>query len=197
MKTLFTLVIFFVAAAAGFSAQPAIELQGVVVGAGPTKLSLINKADDTTRWVEVGQSFAGYKITAYDSATETATLTKEGAPELRLRRDVRLHAFDHHHPGGLQVAGQMHGGGAPLPQQGLDPVAVAQEVPQARTAPLGSRRRGVPEASRGLRGRAGRGIGHGKRECELTHHLPPVSKVAQEAQESFKILLFAASLGPP
>ena len=59
-------------------------LRGVMVGGGPTKLSLLDKAGDTTRWVEIGQTFAGYTVKAYDPAKETVTLLKDGK-ELRLR----------------------------------------------------------------------------------------------------------------
>lgn len=67
-----------------FGAEPALELRGVMVGIGPTKLSLRDKAADNTRWVEIGQNFVGYEVKAYDTDTETATLTKDGK-ELRLR----------------------------------------------------------------------------------------------------------------
>lgn len=84
MKTLLALVILLVAGGSAVAAQPTIELRGVMVGPGPTRLSLLDKTNDTTRWVEIGQTFAGYNVTAYDAATESATLTKDGG-ELRLR----------------------------------------------------------------------------------------------------------------
>jgi len=84
MKTLCMLVGLFLVGNIGFAAQPAIELNGVMVDVGVTRLSLVDRANDTARWIEVGQSFAGYKVSAYDPATETATLIKDGA-EVRVR----------------------------------------------------------------------------------------------------------------
>jgi hypothetical protein len=84
MKIILSLVILLLTGGGAMAAQPALELRGVMVGVGPTKFSLLDKANDTTRWVEVGQTFAGYKVVAYDAGTESVTLTKDGA-ELRLR----------------------------------------------------------------------------------------------------------------
>ena len=61
------------------AAQPSIELNGVMVDVGVTRLSLVDRANDTRRWIEIGQTFSGYKVSAYDPTTETATLTKDGA----------------------------------------------------------------------------------------------------------------------
>jgi hypothetical protein len=84
MKIILSLVVMLLIGSRAMAAQPTIELRGVLVGVGPTKLSFVDKTNDTTRWVEIGQTFAGYKVTAYDTATESATLTKDGT-ELRLR----------------------------------------------------------------------------------------------------------------
>lgn len=66
------------------AAEAPIEFRGVMAGAGAMKLSLKDKTTDATRWVEVGQTFAGYKVTGYDAAKETVTLNKEGV-DVRLR----------------------------------------------------------------------------------------------------------------
>ncbi|HEX2853130.1 MAG TPA: LysM domain-containing protein [Opitutaceae bacterium] len=89
MKLVVALLIFcrlglFASAA---DADAPIEFRGVMAGTGATKLSLKDRTTDTTRWVEVGQTFAGYTVTAYDAAKETASLNKDGA-ELRLRMNA-------------------------------------------------------------------------------------------------------------
>src|SRR3954466_9138721 len=84
MKTCFPLAIILIAGGtAAFGAESQIEIRGVVVADNTTKLSLVDKSNDTTRWVEVGQSFAGFSVKDYDRTTETATLTKAGK-EMRL-----------------------------------------------------------------------------------------------------------------
>ncbi|HEX2853129.1 MAG TPA: hypothetical protein VHO24_07820 [Opitutaceae bacterium] len=84
MKSIRTLVLLLFISGCVFAAEPAIEFRGVMAGSGATKLSLRDKATDTTRWLEVGQTFAGYKISGYDASKEIATLTKDGV-DLRLR----------------------------------------------------------------------------------------------------------------
>lgn len=78
MKKFSAGLLFFFFVGIGFSAEPVIEFRGVMVGDGATKLSLVDKTSDTTRWVEIGQVFMGYTIKGYDVATETATLTRVG-----------------------------------------------------------------------------------------------------------------------
>jgi hypothetical protein len=68
-----------VAGGASLLAQPAIELRGVLLEGGAVRLSLLDRSSDTSRWVEVGQTFSGYKVTGYDAASETATLNKDGS----------------------------------------------------------------------------------------------------------------------
>src|SRR5438128_3277698 len=73
-----------VLAASAFGAEPTLELRGILVADGGTKLSLLDKSNGTSRWVDIGQSFAGFKVLAFDAKTETVTLSKDGS-ELRLR----------------------------------------------------------------------------------------------------------------
>ncbi|MEO7413158.1 MAG: LysM domain-containing protein [Opitutaceae bacterium] len=84
MKPFLTFFVLAVVKASVVAAEPALELRGVLEGVGNTKLSLVDRTNDTTRWVDVGQSFAGFAVKAYDPATETATLQKDGK-EIRLR----------------------------------------------------------------------------------------------------------------
>lgn len=78
----FGLLVLF--AARLFAADATIEFRGVMAGGGPTKLSLVDKSNDTTQWVEIGKTFAGFTVKAYDPSNETVTLLKDGR-ELRLR----------------------------------------------------------------------------------------------------------------
>jgi LysM repeat protein len=84
MKCAASFALFLGLTAMALGANSSIEFRGVMVGAGVTKLSLKDPATESTRWVEVGQTFAGYKVSAYDATNETAMLTKDGR-ELRLR----------------------------------------------------------------------------------------------------------------
>ena len=84
MKSIYTFVVVTALQASAFAAEPGIELRGVLEGVGATQLSLLDKTNETTRWVEVGQSFAGFAVQAYDPGTETATLVKDGK-ETRVR----------------------------------------------------------------------------------------------------------------
>jgi len=83
MKLIFTLVIGLFVSGGAFAAESPIEFRGLTVSGGTTKLLLIDKTTDTTRWVEVGQPFASYRVKAYDAQKKTATLTKDGK-ELQL-----------------------------------------------------------------------------------------------------------------
>lgn len=83
MKTFRPLVCWLLTAAALFAAD-AIEFRGVTIADGIPQLSLMDKASDTARWVEVGKSFVGFTVKAYDQASETATLVKDGR-EIRVR----------------------------------------------------------------------------------------------------------------
>src|SRR3954463_14670410 len=84
MKNCFALVILLMIGSPVFAADSGPELRGIVTSGGVTKFSLVDKSNDTTRWVAVGQSFAGYKVVSYDPATGTVTVTKDGVP-YRLR----------------------------------------------------------------------------------------------------------------
>ena len=84
MKKPCVFVIALLLAGSVFGAEPAMELRGILAADGVNKFSLLDKSNGTSRWVEVGQSFAGFKVAAYDAATETVTLSKDGS-EIRLR----------------------------------------------------------------------------------------------------------------
>ncbi|MEO6568635.1 MAG: LysM domain-containing protein [Opitutaceae bacterium] len=84
MKLFLLFVVLGALQTSALAAGSVIELRGVTEGVGATQLSLRDTTNDTTRWVEVGQTFAGFAVKAYDPATETATLLKDGR-EIRLR----------------------------------------------------------------------------------------------------------------
>jgi hypothetical protein len=54
-----------------------LELQGISLSQGKTEVMLIQKSTGTGRWVSVGQTFAGYTVTACDSQTGQLTLAKD------------------------------------------------------------------------------------------------------------------------
>lgn len=54
-----------------------LEIRGDAVSKEKTEVMLVQKSTGTGRWVAVGQTFAGYKVTAYDAKTGQLTLTKD------------------------------------------------------------------------------------------------------------------------
>jgi hypothetical protein len=60
------------------------ELTGVITNEGTTKLSFRDKGTGTSRWVDVGGSIGGYRVTAFEAADLSAVLTK-GEETLRLK----------------------------------------------------------------------------------------------------------------
>ena len=54
-----------------------LEIRGDAVSKEKTEVMLVQKSTGTGRWVTVGQTFAGYKVTAYDAKTGQLTLTKD------------------------------------------------------------------------------------------------------------------------
>lgn len=65
-------------------AEPEIEFTAVLAKSGNTTLALADKTAGTSRWVELGGSFAGYRVLAYDAKSESAVLEKD-AKQIRLR----------------------------------------------------------------------------------------------------------------
>ncbi len=84
MKKPLLLAGLLLAAASTFAAESNIELTGVSTDSKGTRLLLLNPADNTSSWVSVGGTCAGYKVDGYDPASETVALTKDGTT-LRLR----------------------------------------------------------------------------------------------------------------
>ena len=54
-----------------------LEIRGDAVSKEKTEVMLVQKSTGTGRWVAVGQTFAGCKVTAYDVKTGRLTLTKD------------------------------------------------------------------------------------------------------------------------
>lgn len=54
-----------------------LEIRGDAVSKEKTEVMLVQKSTGAGRWVAVGQTFAGYKVTAYDAKTGQLTLTKD------------------------------------------------------------------------------------------------------------------------
>jgi hypothetical protein len=71
------LFLWLMTAALGW-AQPAIEFTGVLAAGAETKVLLVDKATGQSRWVRLGQEFAGHTAATYDPRAETIVLTKAG-----------------------------------------------------------------------------------------------------------------------
>jgi hypothetical protein len=65
-------------ASAACAAEAKIELTGILATAGCVRLALRNTASGTSTWLKVGDSFYGYRLTAFEPATETAVLVRDG-----------------------------------------------------------------------------------------------------------------------
>ena len=72
-------LLFVVLMTAGLSAQPAIEFTGVLAAGSETKVALVDKSTGASRWVKLGQEFAGYVVKNYEAGGEVVVLTKGGA----------------------------------------------------------------------------------------------------------------------
>jgi len=60
-------------------ARADIEFTGILTSDGKSTFALADTATTDTRWLTVGKSFSGWKITAYDPKTGVLTLTKDSA----------------------------------------------------------------------------------------------------------------------
>src|SRR6185436_18414334 len=72
-------------------ARAEIEFIGVLATPKKTQFALIDTAAERTVWVSIGDTFSDYKVTAYDRATDTITLTKsDGELRVRLKDDAKI-----------------------------------------------------------------------------------------------------------
>lgn len=60
-------------------AEAPVEFAGVFGAGQQVKLALTNRSNAVTRWVAVGEEFAGFIVKSYDQPNETVVLTKDGA----------------------------------------------------------------------------------------------------------------------
>lgn len=68
-----------------------LEFVGILATPQKTRFALTDPIAEETRWLTLGDVFAGYKLTAYDPATDTLTVTKAGAASpLRLKNDAKI-----------------------------------------------------------------------------------------------------------
>jgi hypothetical protein len=74
------LLLLPLAAAAGWAATAPdeIEFSAVVVLPGKISVRLVEKATGTAAWVPIGESFAGYTVSAFEPKEETVVLVKAG-----------------------------------------------------------------------------------------------------------------------
>jgi len=78
MKPIAGLMLFAASLVSGFAAEPRFEFTGVAAAAGKTTVALVDSATGASQWVEVGKTFRGYAVTAFDVKGETVTLLKDG-----------------------------------------------------------------------------------------------------------------------
>jgi LysM repeat protein len=72
-----------------------IEFTGVLSGGGQTKIALRNPATGISRWLGVGEGFAGFVVTSYDAKEETVVLTKDNVPRrVRLLSDAKIQSVE-------------------------------------------------------------------------------------------------------
>lgn len=79
--SLFRFLLFFsLTAASGWSASAGeeIEFSAVVVLPGKISVRLVQKSTGNAAWIPIGQSFAGYVVSAFESKEETVALVKDG-----------------------------------------------------------------------------------------------------------------------
>ncbi len=86
--TLF-LILLLGGLATASTARAEIEFTGLLTSGGKSTFALADTATADTRWLLLGKSFSGWKITAYDAKLETLTLTKDSATKtLKLKGSV-------------------------------------------------------------------------------------------------------------
>jgi hypothetical protein len=74
-------------------ARADIEFVGILSLGSKTQFALTDTQSERTAWVALGDLFSEYKITAYDRATDTLTLSKAGSEtRLHLRDDAKIKA---------------------------------------------------------------------------------------------------------
>lgn len=82
MKKLFSLLTLFLSCAAfsahGESDESLPLLRGVLNLGSTQTFSLSNASGSETSWLDIGQSFDGYKLTAYNSKAQQLSLEKDG-----------------------------------------------------------------------------------------------------------------------
>jgi len=98
MKPLLRLLGVMIGLVGAMSALPAraqiedLEILGALVSKNKTEVMLMQKSTGTGRWVGIGQTFAGYTVTAYDNATGRLTLTKAGATDVIVLKKATVQA---------------------------------------------------------------------------------------------------------
>jgi hypothetical protein len=67
------------------TARAAPEFIGILTMPGRAHFALTDEPGQPAAWRSIGQEFAGYSLAEYDAKSDTLTLTRQGAPPLRLR----------------------------------------------------------------------------------------------------------------
>ena len=73
-RFIFTVALVFGAALAALHAE--IQWRGLTITEGEPVFLLVSSVDQTSKWVSLGQSFAGSKVTAFDPLQEIVTIAQ-------------------------------------------------------------------------------------------------------------------------
>jgi hypothetical protein len=100
------LAVWAALAAGAWAAEAEIEFSGVLGdgSAGGTKFMLATKAAGQSRWLKVGEEFAGYTVTAYEPKDETIVLTKAGQTVRMKLKDSKIKSVPVEPPPAVQRA---------------------------------------------------------------------------------------------
>ena len=74
-------------------ARAEIEFVGVLVTSQQSRFALRDTETDRTEWTEVGRSFAGFTVAAYEATADTLILRREGTEKrVQLKDDAKIKA---------------------------------------------------------------------------------------------------------
>lgn len=85
-------VVFVLAVAALVvsAAHAGIQFVGILVTPQQTVFTLLDDSTGRSGWRKLGETFAGYGLTAYDTKDDTITLTKDGATTRVRLKDAKI-----------------------------------------------------------------------------------------------------------
>ena len=90
MKRLIRPLLLLALVFATVMARAEVEFTGILVTPQQTLFTLRENASAGSGWCQLGQTFAGYELTAYDPKGDTLTLTKNGIKTLVHLTDAKV-----------------------------------------------------------------------------------------------------------